>query len=118
MPFWSKKPKYDHTSLANILVGMRLITHMQAREAIETQGNKYVGQRLLDLGYVTQENLDDALEKQHQLRFEVERGRPRKIIDKVFAIHEENQNKVLASVRELTKEAERVVSAPELKRST
>ncbi len=108
--FWSKKPKYDHTSLANILIGMRLITHQQAREAIETQGNLYVGQRLLELGYVTQEILSDALEQQQRMRFELSHENPRKIIDRVFAIHEENQNKVLAGVRDLTKEAERVIA--------
>lgn len=115
--FWSKRPKYDPSSLANILISLRLITHAQAREAIETQGNKYVGQRLLDLGYVTQENLADALETQQRMRFK-EQGSPRQIIDKVLAIHEENQNKVLASVRELTSEAERVIASPDWKRTT
>ena len=73
MPFTkrAKAPEEDPTSIGNLLLNSKLCTEMQLREAIaiqRSQEDHRLGSTLVKLGYITQEALDFALQRQEMMR--------------------------------------------------
>lgn len=72
---WKKKPNLnpsdDPTALCNLLVVIGWVSKDQIENALQRKCEKLIGQTLIEMHLITQEQLDEVLQQQQVLRHEI-----------------------------------------------
>ena len=95
----------DPTSVINILLRRKLVSQEQADDALKYQieNHRFIGQVLLERGYITGDNLRSVLREQLELRRERYARKDR--VAAALKSFELSQDKVLDAARSLANDA-------------
>lgn len=91
-------PDVDPTSLCNLLVTLGWITTTQLQDALMKKQDELIGQTLISMNLISQEQLDEALARQKLQRKEVT---PKDAVVAALDRQSENQNKIIEGFKEL-----------------